>query len=78
MSGDGNVIEFTPTSKSLDIPVGDVLAGAVQSNLDEVLVIGYNEDGDLYIHQSTNKAGELLLLMELAKTTIMDDMMGGR
>lgn len=52
------------------IPPDKVLQEAV-GKLDDVLVVGRDKDGELYIAASFNEPGSVLLYMELAKTELL-------
>lgn len=66
----GDVVKFTGWTK-LDIDPDDVLTGPV-GMLDEVLVIGRDNEGDLYVASHTADAGKIMLLIELGKAFILD------
>lgn len=55
----------------LDIPASRVLGSAISAGVDPVLVIGYDDDGKLYVAASTRDVGKLLLMMEQAKQVII-------
>ena len=63
---DEKIVEF-PGTTVLEVPVDRVLMGAVDNNLSKVLVIGLNENDDIYVAASTGKAETLVFLLELAK-----------
>lgn len=68
MSGD-NVVWFGGETR-LPIPAEQVLRGALEAGVQDVLVIG-TLDGELYTASSTADAGELLLMLERAKRRLM-------
>lgn len=55
----------------LDIPAHRVLGSAISAGVDPVLVIGYDDDGELYVACSSGKIGEILLMIERAKLVII-------
>ena len=57
------------TSTKMPIPVERVLDGA--RDLQEVLVIGWDKDGELYGASSTGEVGELLELIERFKFKLL-------
>ena len=66
-----NVIEFEGVT-TLDIPPERILKGARDANLADVVIIGYDDDGQFYFASSTAKGPEVLWLMELAKTRLIE------
>lgn len=65
-----NVIDL-PVVTRLDIPAERILNKAVAADLKEVMVIGTNQDGSLYFAASFGDGGNVLWLMEKAKTELM-------
>lgn len=57
---------------SLDLPADRVLDAAKASDLSTAMVIGYEQDGSLYIGTTTTSAKEMVWLMEQAKKLILD------
>ena len=66
-----NVVPLNCTT-TLDIPVDRVLDAAKEEVKDVVIVIGRQEDGKLYAASSISDVGDLLVLLELAKRTLLD------
>lgn len=64
-------ITHLPTITTLPIPPKGVLEVAIENDLEEVLVIGVCKGGILYTACSTAEIGEMLLLMERAKRSLM-------
>lgn len=60
-----NIIKL-PTTTTLDIPVEDILNGAASADLDDVLVIGYESDGTLYVASSSASLADLYLMANIA------------
>lgn len=54
-----------------ELPPAAVLADAAQRELDQVFVMGFSKDGDVYFAASMADGGDLLWLMEVAKTRLM-------
>lgn len=70
MTGD-NVVMWNGVTR-LDIPAGRVLRGATEADLSDVVVIGFDGDGDFYFSSSYAGGGDVLWLMELARKRLMD------
>lgn len=66
-----NVVWF-PGETRLPIPTDRVLAGAAESDLQDVLVIGREKDGTMYVASSGTHIGDLLLMLELAKLSLLE------
>lgn len=65
-----NVIEL-PVVTKLDIPPERILNKAIGADLQEVLVIGTDKNGDFYFAASFGDGGNVLWLMERAKIELM-------
>lgn len=68
-----NVIAF-PGTTTADIPAAQVLQAAIDQGMEDVLVIGWTNDGDLYAATSGGSVGDNLLLLELAKRNLVEGM----
>lgn len=67
---DGKVIPLGGITR-LDIPPDDVLRGAV-GKMEGVVLIGFDNDGDLYFASSYADGGEVLWLLEQTKKQLLD------
>ena len=56
---------------SLDIPVERVLRKADEANLQSVVVIGYDQDGEEYFASSVAGGPEILWALERAKLRLL-------
>ena len=70
MSDDKVVTLNIPTR--LDIPVERVHDAARDVNLQSIVIIGYDEDGDFYFASSYADGGDVLWLMEMAKKRLLE------
>lgn len=68
MSAD--ILQFTGETLH-DIPADQVLTEAV-GKLDKVIIIGFKEDGELYMAASCGKVPEAIYLLELCKMHLME------
>mgnify|MGYP003658621935 CR=1 FL=1 len=66
----GNVVSAGIVT-SLDIPPSRVLAGALDANLTDVVVIGYTQDGDEFFSSSMADGGTVLWLAEKMKASLL-------
>lgn len=65
------VVPFTgPTTH--DLPVGNLLAAAGESNLKEVMIIGFEPDDTLYLATSSGRFPDMLWLLKLAERIILE------
>jgi len=64
------IIDFTGIT-SLDLDPERVLAKA-QGQLQSVVVIGYDQDGDLYVATSYADGGDMLWALEQAKRKLLE------
>jgi hypothetical protein len=71
-----NIIKL-PVLTTLDIPVEDVLDGAHDAQLDDVLVIGYHENGELYIASSSASLADLYLMSNIASDFLLNQVIDG-
>jgi hypothetical protein len=66
-----NVIEASFMT-TLDIPCERILRKATEADLETVIVIGREKDGELYFASSVADGGDVLWLMEIAKKALLD------
>lgn len=67
----GEVVDLDVLT-TLDIPAEKVLTGALQLGLAQAVVIGFDEEGNLYFASSQGSNAETLYLMELAKRELLE------
>lgn len=65
-----NVVEFNGVTK-LDIPADRVLSSAQAAGLADVVVLGYDADGEFRFFGSYAAGPETLWLLELAKVRLL-------
>ena len=58
---------------SLDLPAERVIDGAAKASLEEVVIIGFNKDGEFYFSANKSDGGGILWLMELAKKKLLEN-----
>lgn len=56
---------------TLDIPPERVLSGAIEADLDTVVVIGWTRDDEFWASASTSDVADLLLLLEMLKKELL-------
>lgn len=56
----------------LDIPVDRVKKAAEKANLEQVIIIGFDKDGEFYFSSSKADGGTVLWLMEVAKKKLLE------
>ncbi len=56
----------------LPVPSDKLLRKALEANVSNVVIIGYDPDGDLYFSASDAECGSILWLIEMAKKTLID------
>ena len=69
--GDVVVLDVETT---VDIPAEKILQMALAAKLTDVVVVGYDDNGDLYFATSTAECGDNLLLFELAKAAMIENL----
>jgi len=67
-----NKIIELPVITTLDIPASKILNKAQEANLQTAIVIGYDNDGELYFASSVSDGGDVLWLFELAKKALLN------
>ena len=65
-----NVVELDCVS-SIDVPPDRILKRAQYANLTDVVVIGYDDDGQFFFASSTPEGPQVLWLMELTRTRLV-------
>lgn len=68
---EGNVVGTGAPSR-LDLPPKRVLAAAERAELNEVVVIGFDADGEFYFASSQADGGDVLWLLEMAKKKLLE------
>ena len=66
----GNVVPIGCITR-LDIPSERVLSAALERNITDVIVLGYDEDGDFYFAASKANGGDVLWLLALAQKRLL-------
>lgn len=65
------IVSF-PGGTMADVPVENVLNGAVNADLKEAIVIGRDQDGEPFYASSLGDAGHILLEIEKFKKVLME------
>jgi hypothetical protein len=66
-----NIVELKVDSR-LDIKAENVLKGALDANLQTVVLIGYDEDGNIYMASSYGHIEDTNMLVDVAKKEVME------
>lgn len=66
-----NIEEF-PGTTLLDIEPSTILSAALKADLSTSIVIGINENEELYFASSTGNMANILYYLELAKKELLD------
>lgn len=65
-------VTVLPVATRHDLNPRQVLLTASDAGLSDAMVMGWNEDGTPYVASSIAHAGEMLILLEIAREKIMD------
>ncbi len=65
-----NIIQFTGDSR-LDIEADKVIESSLGQGINQVLIIGYTDNGEDYTASSTSDVKELLFMIEKFKFELM-------
>jgi hypothetical protein len=57
--------------REIEVPVSEVLQGAMQQPLASVVVVGWKEDGEMYASTSWREVSPIILLLELLKIALL-------
>ena len=66
----GDVIELRMATK-IDLPPERIIERAAEAGLTEVVVVGFNGEGDLFFAASKADAGDVLYQLEMAKYRLL-------
>lgn len=66
-----NVVKFTGITR-LPVPVSDVLQGANDAELSEVVICGYDAEGDMYFASSEPDGPSVLWLLRQTEKRLLD------
>jgi hypothetical protein len=69
MSND-NVTEFTGETR-LKTPVPKILASAAGARLEDVVIVGWRENGDMYFASSSADGANVNWLLDMAKQALL-------
>ncbi len=61
-----DVVEFNGITR-LDLPVDRIIARATEAGLTDVVILGFDKDGEFYSAASMADGGAMLWLLELAR-----------
>lgn len=64
------IVELDVITK-LDIPAERVIKRAAEANLTEVVIVGFDEDGELYFCSNKADAGAVIFHLEMAKLRLL-------
>lgn len=70
-----NIIKFpgTDTITDQDLDPNEMLSAIIEEvEMTEAMVIGWTKDGNLFLGTSHGKAPDMVFLLELAKTVLMN------
>lgn len=70
-----NVVELDVVIK-LDIPVERVIRWAGEAGLTEIVVLGFDADGEFYFASSKADSGDVLYPLEVAKLRLLNVCLG--
>ena len=65
-----NVVDLYEET-TMDIPVERVINGALEKDLETAIVLGWTEDGDMYLASSTGSRASMYYLLDSAKVALM-------
>ncbi len=71
----GKVVNLDVVTR-LDLPPSRILRGALDTDLESVVILGYDRDGEEYFASSVADGGAVLWLMERLKAqllSVLDD-----
>lgn len=61
-------------STTLDLPSERILGGAREREITDIVLLGYDKDGEFYMACAPADLRDMLVLVELAKRQIMDSL----
>jgi len=70
---DDNVVPLRGLITRLPIPPKRVLTGALERELEDVVVIGWSADGDMYFATSIPDGPNVMWLLELARNNLIKE-----
>jgi hypothetical protein len=68
----GEVVEFNGETTA-DLDPNKVLEAAIEANLQEAIVIGTTQDGELYLSLSISYVPDIIWLLMSAQKMLMDE-----
>lgn len=68
---DNNLI-YLDTLTTLDVPVERVLGCALEAEMTEAVVVGYDKDGQFYFASSKASGGDVMWLLTMAQKKLLE------
>jgi hypothetical protein len=65
-----NVV-ILPVVTRLDVPVERIINAAMEADLESIVIVGYDKDGEQYFASSIADGGTILWLFEKAKKDLL-------
>jgi len=72
-NGHDDNVEVLPVATTLPIPPERILKGALNVDFQEAVVLGWREDGSMYLAFSNPSLGDLIYILEAAKAELLKD-----
>lgn len=60
-----------PVDTTLDLPAERILDGARDGGVTDILLVGYDPDGEFYMASQSVDIGKLLILLERARAMLL-------
>ncbi len=67
------VVDF-PGETRLNIPAEKILETAQLCELESVIVVGWKDDGDMYLSSSSSNVLEAIATLDVARAALVNDM----
>lgn len=67
----GEIVKYPGITK-LDLPPERILSAALERELTEVVVVGFDKEGEYYFSSSVADGGSVIWLLEMAKKKLLE------
>ena len=67
-------VNVVALNDEVKLPTEQVLRGAIEADLENVLVVGWEKNGDLYLASGDADARDLVLLLRIAEHRVLREL----
>ena len=70
-------IHSFPGNTLCELEANDILEAAKEQGLDTTVIVGWTKEGELYVASTTSNTGNIFLLLDVTKASLLEKMLHG-